>query len=136
MGLIGHWSTEAIKSKENSLKYTELALNVLNEKPSEEKRALREWATDVLNAHSGVRIKAEAREYLIENQIIHKYVDEQWAREFSKAFAQSVTSSDRWKNILKGDYGTEEQTELIEELLNNYYEIVLEKREQLKDIKH
>ncbi|UCD74596.1 MAG: hypothetical protein JSV91_12505 [Phycisphaerales bacterium] len=65
LALIGHLTTNALATRETSLKYVELAISILNDDPKEQTRNLRSWAVDILNRHSEVRMASEAREALI-----------------------------------------------------------------------
>lgn len=53
------------KTSENDVKFVEIATAVLREEPTDEKRALRLWAIDVLAAKSPVKLPPEVRDELI-----------------------------------------------------------------------
>jgi len=54
----------AIKDKEISQKYVELAIGLLKVDPDKESPALREWAINIVNGNSPVRINEKVREEL------------------------------------------------------------------------
>ena len=65
--LIGYFGSEinsAIKDKEISQKYVELAIGLLKNDPGKQSPALREWAISIVNANSPVKIDTKVREEL------------------------------------------------------------------------
>ena len=52
--VVGNEYSTTIKYSENSVKFTELAIKVLDNKPTDENKNLRLWAIDILNEYSGV----------------------------------------------------------------------------------
>lgn len=68
--IIGNFYTSTIKAKENRIKYTELAIDILNNSPSDENKHIREWAVDLINYHSGVRMNKEAKDQLLNKSLI------------------------------------------------------------------
>jgi predicted chitinase len=65
--IVGNQFSGAIKERELQGKFVELAVSILREKPSEETRNLRDWATQVINRYSGVPLSAATKKDLIEN---------------------------------------------------------------------
>lgn len=68
--VVGYWVSSALKGKEIEGRFVELAVNILKTEPTESQRSLREWATDVINNYSGVRLSKEASADLIERTVI------------------------------------------------------------------
>jgi hypothetical protein len=48
LALIGYWFTASQAEAANRIKYIEIAVSILQSKPTESKGALREWAIEVL----------------------------------------------------------------------------------------
>lgn len=65
--LVGHWVTSAIKEREIHAKYVELGVLILQGKPTEETKNLRQWAVEVLNQYSGIPINEATQQDLIKN---------------------------------------------------------------------
>jgi hypothetical protein len=61
--------TNALKEKEISIRYVEIATKLLNEDPKEGKTELRNWAIETLNYYSKVPIDVEAMKELREEKI-------------------------------------------------------------------
>jgi uncharacterized protein YjbI with pentapeptide repeats len=64
VAIVGSVLASAMKEDENRVKYTELAISILKEEPSDENRALRNWGIDVIDKYSGVPMSPEARKEL------------------------------------------------------------------------
>jgi hypothetical protein len=58
--LITQTYTAAIKENEIAIRYVELALSILGEKPDESSKHIREWAVDVVNIYAKVPLPEEA----------------------------------------------------------------------------
>ena len=70
IALVGHFYTSAIKQAENNVKYTELAISILKENPTDENDEVREWAVDVINEYSGVSMSADVRAQLVGKRLM------------------------------------------------------------------
>jgi len=66
VALIGHSYTKALKEREIQLQFVKIAINILQSKPTEHTRNVREWATQVINLYSGVPLSKDAKRDLIE----------------------------------------------------------------------
>ncbi|MBN2088639.1 carboxypeptidase regulatory-like domain-containing protein, partial [candidate division KSB1 bacterium] len=66
VGIIGSLYTRAISERELQGKFVELAVNILSESPTKENRNLREWATKIIDLHSGVQLSDSTKNDLIE----------------------------------------------------------------------
>ena len=64
VGFFGYQINAAVKDKEISQKYVELAIGILKGAPDKESPALREWAISVVNVNSPVQIDPKVREEL------------------------------------------------------------------------
>lgn len=58
---IGGNVNSAMKESENRIRYVELAINQLRSPPSPETTALRDWAVELLDAQSPVKLSEEAK---------------------------------------------------------------------------
>jgi hypothetical protein len=54
-------STERVKESDNRVRYVELAIGVLRTSPTPDTSAVREWAIDILNEHSTVKLSSAAK---------------------------------------------------------------------------
>lgn len=61
---IGAWYSIVIKESDNRVRYVELAISQLSGKPAPETAALRNWAIDLLDSQSPVKLSPEARAQL------------------------------------------------------------------------
>jgi hypothetical protein len=61
VAIIGYYVNTAIKGDELSLKYVELAVSVLQDTPRDETENLRNWAIDIINNYSDVRLSEDAK---------------------------------------------------------------------------
>jgi hypothetical protein len=73
LAVIGNAYTNALKQSENKVKYTELAISILRDKPTQETQDVRAWAIDVINQYSGVPMSAKAKNQLLGNQLARAY---------------------------------------------------------------
>jgi hypothetical protein len=64
VGFFGYQINAAVKDKEISQKYVELAIGILKGDPDKESPALLEWAINIVNANSPVKIDPKVREEL------------------------------------------------------------------------
>lgn len=65
IALVGNAYTTALKQSENRVKYTELAISILKDKPAPETQEVRSWAIDVINQYSGVAMSAQVKTQLL-----------------------------------------------------------------------
>jgi hypothetical protein len=70
LALVGNAYTNALKESENRAKYTELAINILKDKPTQETNDVRAWAIDVINQYSGVPMSAQVKSQLLESRLV------------------------------------------------------------------
>jgi len=69
IAIIGNAYTDAQKHSEVSVRYVELATSILKSPPTEENKALRTWAVEVLDATSPVRLTLHVKEELSKDGI-------------------------------------------------------------------
>lgn len=62
---VGIYYSAEQKDSETRVKYVEIAVQQLRAEPTPETAALRIWAVDLLEAHSPVKLPAEARDQLL-----------------------------------------------------------------------
>ena len=70
IALVGHAYTSALKEAEIRVKYTELAISILKEKPAQDTKDVRAWSVDVINKYSGVPMDANVRKQLLGSRLI------------------------------------------------------------------
>ena len=68
VGLVGLEVNTAVKERDVQARMVELAVGILREEPVEEDKPLRQWAIEVINAHSGVEL-GEAATSLLERRL-------------------------------------------------------------------
>lgn len=64
VGYFGYQINLAVKDKEISQKYVELAIGILKGDPDKESPALRDWAISIMNSNSPVKLNPKVREEL------------------------------------------------------------------------
>ncbi len=67
---IGSLVNISLKSREIGLNYVQLATGILQNEPNEESKHLRNWAIDVINEYSKVRLNKKARNELQDTRLI------------------------------------------------------------------
>jgi hypothetical protein len=63
--LVANWYTSAMKERELSIKYVELAIGILREEPKKDSEDIRIWAVDIVNTYSKVKISKSLKEKLL-----------------------------------------------------------------------
>lgn len=66
IAFVGQEYSAALKERELQGKFVELAVEVLRAKPEKQNISLRSWAVGVIDTYSGIPMKKQARESLIE----------------------------------------------------------------------
>jgi hypothetical protein len=103
LALIGNAYSSALKESENRVKYTELAVGILKERPTQANQSIRSWAISVLNKHSGVEIDEKTRAELLKNSIVSR-VEDFVALEYvpyqAKQISAFLVSDPQWKRAL------------------------------------
>jgi hypothetical protein len=66
IGVLGHIYSQSLKEREIQVKFVELSLQILKEKPEEANKNIRIWAIDVINQYSEVKLKSQVKKDLIE----------------------------------------------------------------------
>ena len=131
LAMIGHWSSDALKSREVAVKYTELALDILSRPAQPGSQELRGWSTEVISLYSGVNMKEEVRDYLKVQDLGLKAFDELWVPEYTERVAKSVVLKEQWKSFMENP-GTEEgQATEVKDLLEAYYKQIRLERERV-----
>ena len=69
VAVVANSYSSVIKQAENRVKYTELAINILQEEPDEQTQAVRAWAIDIVNRYSGVAMSETVREELLGSRL-------------------------------------------------------------------
>jgi len=60
----------AAKERDLSARYIELAIGILRDEPKPESEQIRNWAVDVINRYSEVKLDSTVRKQLLENRIL------------------------------------------------------------------
>lgn len=68
--LLGFYFTERDKQREVAKDFVEIAIKILSEKPSEDNKALRQWAISLINSYSTIPLTGDASKSLLNNQPI------------------------------------------------------------------
>jgi hypothetical protein len=101
--VIGNEYSATIRYSENSVQYTELAIKVLDNQPTEENRNLRLWAIDILNQYSGVNINEGAKKELLQLRLtkkIDEFVKEKYTPSVVKAVVDFLSDNGDWKKAI------------------------------------
>lgn len=64
--IIGQEYTESVKERDVQGRFVELAIDVLKEKPKKENKNVRDWAIQIVNKYSGVKMNEVTKSDLIE----------------------------------------------------------------------
>jgi GH25 family lysozyme M1 (1,4-beta-N-acetylmuramidase) len=64
--VLGYYYTDKQKNKELEKGFVELGIKILSDSPSARNKPLREWAIDIINNYSEVRLPKNARQVLLE----------------------------------------------------------------------
>ena len=75
IALIGHWYTDALKERELRIRYVELAISILNHEPKDHTREIRNWAIEIVNEHSSVKMSSDTIVQLQNRQLIEDALD-------------------------------------------------------------
>ena len=80
IAFVGNEYSSALKESENRLRYTELAIEILNEPPLPRNQNIRGWAIDVVNKYSGVPINNETKQEMLYSPIleVEKFIANEW----------------------------------------------------------
>ncbi|MEO1146660.1 MAG: hypothetical protein AAFY26_13830 [Cyanobacteria bacterium J06638_22] len=70
VAFVGSLYSAAVKSREIEGQFVGIAVNILQEEPTESTQPLRTWAVSVINEYSGVPMEQAARENLIEREAL------------------------------------------------------------------
>lgn len=74
LGLVGHWYTAALKDREIQSRYIELAINILNEEPSDQNKKVRSWAARIIDKYSEIKI-GEAEEEILMHRLTSERIE-------------------------------------------------------------
>lgn len=69
LALIGNWYSTAVKEKDTQIRYVELAIRILSQEPSKQTENIRNWAVQVINFYSDVKIGDETKEELLREKL-------------------------------------------------------------------
>lgn len=68
--IFGQIISSSIKNRELGLSYVQLATGILRSEPSEDTKHLRNWAVDIINEYSKVKLNEEAKNELRKTRFI------------------------------------------------------------------
>lgn len=95
LGLVGYGVNVSLKSDELSIKYVEIAVEILKAPPNKEAESIREWAIKVLNEHSPVKLDSGSMKELLERQLkVRKTISDQLGLEEGAIGANTDLSKD------------------------------------------
>ncbi len=63
--VVGGFLNNAIKEQETRARYVELAISILRDEPKQNNRNLRDWAVNVVNSYTDMKIQPPVRELLL-----------------------------------------------------------------------
>jgi hypothetical protein len=66
----GQIISSSIKNRELSLKYVQMAAGILSTEPSEDTKYLRNWAVDIINEYSDIKLNEATKEELRKKRFI------------------------------------------------------------------
>ncbi len=75
--IIGHNIEKALSDREVKAKYIEIAVSVLNQTPNQKTEALRNWALEVLQTYSEIKLSEDALEILKSTSLSHSYLTDE-----------------------------------------------------------
>lgn len=133
--LIGNMYTSALKESETRVRYVELAVEILKEKPSGKKDNLRKWAIDLINNYSEIEINAQTREELLKDPLF-KEIDDFVAEKYAPFIVSYVLESpnvleDFKKTINSGD--KKEIKQMFKEFVMAAFQQLEKKKKQMKE---
>ena len=99
---VGHFINSAIKKNELELKYIEMAIEILRDRPNDNNTNIREWAINIVNEYAEVKLSPEARNELKEKRIAIMESDMEFHRVL-RLLSQRRSNGD----ITKEEYGKE-----------------------------
>ena len=114
LGIITYNIQSSLKQKDVQIRFVELAIKVLSEKPNDSSKDLRRWATDILDRYSGVAL-GPARDKLINQDSLPKSWEELGLPNPNKPISMKIENPDeivrakdlcdlRCKNEVQGVY--------------------------------
>lgn len=66
---VGGFLNNAIKEQETRARYVELAISILRDEPKPNNRNLRDWAVNVVNSYTDMKIQPPVREMLLSHSL-------------------------------------------------------------------
>ena len=69
IGACGYFINLTLKERETKVRYVEIAVSILREKPHQETKALRDWAVDVVSSYSPIPLSTDAINELKQNPL-------------------------------------------------------------------
>ena len=132
IAFVGNEYSSALKESENRLRYTELAIEILNEPPTGSNKNIRGWAIDVVNKYSGVPIDEKTKLEMLESPIleVEKLLAEEWAPLFINNLIENPVIIETWDEVVKSE-NKEEQKKFLSLILKKAIEKTFDKRKEL-----
>ena len=110
---IGSEYNSGIKDREVQGNFVELAVSILNQEPNDDNKNIREWAVEIINKYSGVELKSEAKDDLINKVTLsQEYISS------TKRIQIMLRELDYYNGVIDGVPG-EETIKAIEDALAN-----------------
>lgn len=132
IAFVGNEYSSALKESENRLRYTELAIEILNEPPTGTNKNIRGWAIDVVNKYSGVPIDEQTKKEMLESPIleVERFLAEEWAPVLIDNLIDSPVITQAWSEVVTSG-NKEEQKEFLSLVLKMSVEKIFEKRKEM-----
>ncbi len=132
IAFVGNEYSSALKESENRLRYTELAIEILNEPPVPTNKNIRGWAIDVVNKYSGVPINSKTKQEMLDSPIleVEKFVANEWAPLFIENFIKNPVIVKAWNEVLQSG-NIDEQKQFLSLILKKVIEKTFEKRNEM-----
>lgn len=84
----GNRVSRAIKEKEIRVKYIEIAIDILKEKPDEKEQEIRQWAINVINEFSELKLPETVQQTLVKDKPLTR---ERWFETQKKYYDKHFT---------------------------------------------
>lgn len=132
IAFVGNEYSSALKESENRLRYTELAIEILNEPPLPRNQNIRGWAIDVVNKYSGVPINNETKQEMLDSPIleVEKFIANEWGPLLIDNLIKNPRMEKVWNEVIKSG-NKEEQRKFLSLILNQVIRKTFEKRSEM-----
>jgi len=133
--IIGNMYSSAIKESETSVRYVELAVEILKTNPSNDNSNMREWAVDLINNYSEIEINQQTRAELLTVSLlegIDDFIAEKYAPFIIGHVIKDPKILENFKNTINSGSNEEIKKIFTEFVLASYDQLELKKMELKK----